>query len=179
MSDYGKLNFSVAFNPTSAFPLDARLVFDSYDAALDAASKAGPVGSTDTVYHYGMIFTVVATDGTTKHYTVTQEKTLLPFVEISSVVTSPFELEVSPTDSLWKEISKNGNPKSGPRYEIKILQVTHGFTKIHDIKVECVDDSDDPAYEQVVYAYKRYRSGSISIFMDKKIKIKILIKGDK
>ena len=79
MAEYGKLNFSVALNPTSAFPLDARLVFDSYEAAAAAAKTAGPVGSTDTIYHYGMIFTVVATDGTVQYYTVTQEKTLTSF----------------------------------------------------------------------------------------------------
>ena len=27
MADFGKLNFSVAFNPTTAFPLDARYYF--------------------------------------------------------------------------------------------------------------------------------------------------------
>ena len=83
MADYGKLNFSVAFNPTSAFPLDARLVFNSYEEALTAASKAGPIGSTDTIYHYGMIFTVVGADGTVTYYGVTQEKTLIPFKNTS------------------------------------------------------------------------------------------------
>ena len=31
--DFGKLNFSVSFNPTSAFPLDARSYFESYESA--------------------------------------------------------------------------------------------------------------------------------------------------
>ena len=179
MADYGKLNFSVAFNPTSAFPLDARLVFNSYEEALEAARTAGPVGSTDTIYHYGMIFTVVAADGTTKYYSVTQEKNLVPFVSSGGEIYKPFEIEVSPEDSIWREISKTGNSQGGPRYEIKILQVIHGFKNIHDIRVEAIEDAEDPVYEKVVYTYKRYKSGSISIFMDKKIKIKILIKGDK
>lgn len=53
MADFGKINRSAAFNPTSAFPLDARSYFESYEAALAAAEKAEAVGSTNTVYHYG------------------------------------------------------------------------------------------------------------------------------
>ena len=36
--DFGKLNFAVGFNRTSAFPLDANSYFESYDAAVTAAS---------------------------------------------------------------------------------------------------------------------------------------------
>ena len=53
MADFGKINRSAAFNPTSAFPLDARSYFESYAAALAAAAEAEAVGSTNTVYHYG------------------------------------------------------------------------------------------------------------------------------
>lgn len=53
MSDFGKLNFSTAFNPTSAFPLDARCYFTSLEAAQAAAEKAEEVGSTNTQYYYG------------------------------------------------------------------------------------------------------------------------------
>lgn len=53
MADFGKINRSAAFNPTSAFPLDARAYFESYSAALAAAAEAEAVGSTNTVYHYG------------------------------------------------------------------------------------------------------------------------------
>lgn len=53
MSDFGKLNFSVSLNPTSAFPLDARCHFTSLEAAQIAAAQAGEVGSTNTVYYFG------------------------------------------------------------------------------------------------------------------------------
>lgn len=53
MADFGKLNFSVAFNPTSALPLDARCYFTSLEAAQAAAATAEEVGSTNTVYYYG------------------------------------------------------------------------------------------------------------------------------
>ena len=40
MAEFGKLNFAVAFNPQTAFPLDARYYFDSLSAAQTAASAA-------------------------------------------------------------------------------------------------------------------------------------------
>lgn len=63
MSDFGKLNFSVAFNPTSAFPTDARTYFTSLEAAEAAAATAEEVGSTNTVYYFGM--KVMVDDGNT------------------------------------------------------------------------------------------------------------------
>lgn len=62
MSDFGKLNFSVAFNPTSAFPLDARCYFTSLEAAQAAAATAEEVGSTNTVYYYGQKLLVYEND---------------------------------------------------------------------------------------------------------------------
>lgn len=62
MAEFGKLNFSTSFNPTSAFPLDARYYFDSYDNALTAAESAKEVGSSETVYFYGENLVVVDAD---------------------------------------------------------------------------------------------------------------------
>ena len=73
----GKLNFSVAFNPTSAFPLDARCIFDKYEDALSAASVAEAAGSANTVYYYGMQLLVVDQNGA-KWYVITKNNTLEP-----------------------------------------------------------------------------------------------------
>ena len=44
--DFGKLNFSTSFNPTSAFPIDARSYFESLEAAQQAESLGEvPVGA--------------------------------------------------------------------------------------------------------------------------------------
>ena len=59
MADFGRLNFAVAFNPQSAFPIDARTLFYSYDDAVAAAKTAERAGSTNTVYYWGMRITVV------------------------------------------------------------------------------------------------------------------------
>ena len=40
--DFGKVAFSVSFDPTFAFPVDARSYFESYDAAVAAAAGAMP-----------------------------------------------------------------------------------------------------------------------------------------
>ena len=39
--NFGKLNFSTSFNPTSAFPLDARCYFENLASAQAAAATAG------------------------------------------------------------------------------------------------------------------------------------------
>ena len=76
MADFGKLNFSVSFNPTSAFPLDARCYFTSLADAQAAAATAEEAGSTSTVYYIGQKLLVV--DGeTATWYTIQPDKSLL------------------------------------------------------------------------------------------------------
>lgn len=53
MADFGKLNFSVALDPTSAFPLDARCYFESLALAKVEAAAAAEVGNTNTKYYIG------------------------------------------------------------------------------------------------------------------------------
>ena len=77
MASFGKLNFSVSFNPTSGFPLDARYYFDNLEAAQAAAASAVEVGSADSVYYYGHNLVVVA-DGTATMYVIQPNKTLKP-----------------------------------------------------------------------------------------------------
>ncbi len=75
MADFGKLNFSVSFNPTSAFPLDARCYFTSLALAKAAAATAEEAGSTSTVYYYGQ--KLLVDDGiTSKWYTIQRDGTL-------------------------------------------------------------------------------------------------------
>lgn len=78
MADFGKLNFQVAFNPTTAFPLDARCYFEGDNALSDAraaAATAEDVGSKNTVYHYGMKI-LVNQNGEYTWYKITTSKTL-------------------------------------------------------------------------------------------------------
>lgn len=77
-TEFGKLNFSVAFNPTSAFPLDARCYFNSLALAKAAAATAERVGSKNTVYYYGQRLMVDLLDGSTpKWYIIQSDRTLI------------------------------------------------------------------------------------------------------
>lgn len=73
--DFGKLNFSTSFNPTSAFPIDARTYFESLTAAQAAAATAEAAGSSNTTYYIGQIFTVYEA-GEVSAYQVTAAKAL-------------------------------------------------------------------------------------------------------
>jgi hypothetical protein len=95
VSNFGKLDFSTSFKPTSAFPLDARCYFTSLASAKGAAARAEEVGSSNTSYYYGMRLFV--DDGTsTKWYTIQRDGTLLPDTNISAaeVVLTNSEIEL-------------------------------------------------------------------------------------
>lgn len=81
--NFGKGNRSVAFNPTSAFPLDARSYFESYEAAVAAAAQAKEVGSSESVYYYGQTLVVVE-DGVATLYMIQPDNSLGPIVGESS-----------------------------------------------------------------------------------------------
>lgn len=75
MSDFGKLNFNISLNPTSAFPLDARCYFRSLEAAEAAAATAEEVGGTNSIYYYGQKLVVVDKD-TATWYTIQPDNKL-------------------------------------------------------------------------------------------------------
>ena len=77
MAEFGKLNFSVSFNPTSGFPIDARYYFDTLSAAQEAAAAAVEVGSSNGTYFYGMNLVVVES-GEATMYVIQPNKTLKP-----------------------------------------------------------------------------------------------------
>lgn len=73
--DFGILDFAVGFNRLTAFPLDSKSYFESYDAAVTAAATAEPAGSTNTAYYYGNPVVVVE-NGKAKIYQIQPDKTL-------------------------------------------------------------------------------------------------------
>ncbi len=75
--DFGKLNFSVSFNPTSAFPLDSRSYFESIADAQAAAASAQEAGDSTTTYYYGQTIAVVE-NNKAKLYIIQSDKTLEP-----------------------------------------------------------------------------------------------------
>lgn len=77
MANFGTLNFAVAFNPQTAFPLDARYYFDSYSAAETAAQGAVEVGSSSGTYFFGETVVVVESSTATL-YVIQPNNTLQP-----------------------------------------------------------------------------------------------------
>lgn len=73
--DFGKLNFSVSFNPTSAFPLDARSYFESYAEAEAAAATAEAAGGANSTYYFGQTLIVVESNVAT-FYIIQPNRTL-------------------------------------------------------------------------------------------------------
>lgn len=81
--DFGKLNFAVGFNRTSAFPLDANSYFESYDEAVAAAQGAATVGSADSAYYIGQL--IIVNDGSNFGlYQIGAGKTLIKFGQATS-----------------------------------------------------------------------------------------------
>lgn len=81
--DFGKLNFAVGFNRTSAFPLDANSYFESYTDAVAAAAGAAVVGSSDSAYYIGQLI-IVNESGKFGLYQIGADKTLVKFGQASS-----------------------------------------------------------------------------------------------
>lgn len=102
MADFGKLDFAVALDPISAFPLDGRTYFESKEAAEVAANSAGPVGSTDTKYHYGMILTVCE-DEDVSIWTIMPDKTLAQ-VSMSITLGASAYAELKASGGIKKDI---------------------------------------------------------------------------
>lgn len=75
MGEFGKLNFSVSFNRTSAFPIEANGYFETLTAAQEAAATAVEVGSAESTYYIGETLTVVE-GNKAKTYIIQPDKSL-------------------------------------------------------------------------------------------------------
>lgn len=82
--NFGKLNFAVGFNRTSAFPLDANSYFENYNDAVAAAAGAAEVGSSDSAYYVGQLIIVKDTTKGVGLYQIGADKTLVKFGQASS-----------------------------------------------------------------------------------------------
>lgn len=72
---FGTLDFAVAFNRQTAFPLDAKSYFESLELATAAAASAQEAGSSETTYYFGQTIAVVE-NGKATLYVIQPDKTL-------------------------------------------------------------------------------------------------------
>ena len=110
--NFGKGNLSIAYNPTSAFPVDARTYFEdipggktAYEQALEAAEGAEEVGSTNTKYYYGMKLLVKEGEDFI-WYQISKNKTLIKEAE------APSRPQVVESEAEMNEILSNATETS-------------------------------------------------------------------
>lgn len=72
---FGTLDFAVAFNRQTAFPLDAKSYFENLELATAAAASAQEAGSSETTYYFGQTIAVVENSKATL-YVIQPDKTL-------------------------------------------------------------------------------------------------------
>lgn len=135
MKNFGKANFSVAFRPTSAFPLDARCVFDNLEAAKDAARSAKEIGSTESIYYHGMQILVSNSEGET-WYVIQRDGTLS---EIGG--SSVSETEIKERFSKFVTIGTE-EPTDGPGFWFDTINPVEDFPVILQVGDVGSDEND-------------------------------------
>lgn len=116
-TEFGKLNFAVGFNRTSAFPLDANSYFEDLAAAREAVKGACEVGSSDSAYYFGQLIIVKTTAGVSL-YQIKNDGTLKEFGEASSAEDVAKRVEVLESENALVFV-KGGTPEA-PTYTLKI-----------------------------------------------------------
>lgn len=98
---FGKLDFAVAFNRQTAFPLDAKSYFESLAAAQAAAATAEEAGSSSTTYYYGQTVAVVE-NGIATLYVIQPDKTLK---EVGSSKSQPMKFVADEAEMLALQLT--------------------------------------------------------------------------
>lgn len=98
---FGKLDFAVAFNRQTAFPLDAKSYFESLAAAQAAAATAEEAGSSSTTYYYGQTVAVVENSIATL-YVIQPDKTLK---EVGSGQSQPMKFVANEAEMLALQLT--------------------------------------------------------------------------
>lgn len=98
---FGKLDFAVAFNRQTAFPLDAKSYFESLAAAQAAAATAEEAGSSSTTYYYGQTVAVVENSIATL-YVIQPDKTLK---EVGSSKSQPMKFVANEAEMLALQLT--------------------------------------------------------------------------
>lgn len=135
MGEFGKLNFSVSFNRTSAFPIEANSYFNNYTEAEQAAQTAVEPGSADSTYYIGQTLTV-ADETDCNLYIIKPDQSLkrLTILDTSdvaweSILNKPTVFNtnidnISDLHSSWDNILKSQKPTTLAGYGI-----TDAYTK--------------------------------------------------
>ena len=107
-TNYGKLDFAVAFNRQTAYPLDGNSYFESKTAADTAIKNAKEAGSDKSQYYYGQLITVYES-GTANVYQIQKKSSTeavlakiggeVTITDTTSDTTHPFVSDVTASGS--------------------------------------------------------------------------------
>lgn len=161
--DFSKLDFAVSFNPSTAFPLDARSYFESLEAAQAAAKAAVPAGSNKGVYYYGQTLVVVENDKAS-FYIIQPDKTLSSIAGATSINVNPdlFEYDESgnlslkgfDTEALGKIMSVDENGKiKWLNLQDEIAAAVAGAAHLRRKIVDSIESIDVNAQDADLYIY--------------------------
>lgn len=141
--EFGKLNFAVGFNRTSAFPLDANSYFEDYASAVTAAAGAAVVGSADSAYYIGQLLIVKDETAGVGLYQINAGKTLTKFGQASSadeLATKVSALEARCTTIEGKLIlataDKDGLMSKEDFAKLTAIEAGAQVNKIESVKVD-------------------------------------------
>jgi hypothetical protein len=136
--NFGKGNRSIAFNPTAAFPLDARCYFESLEEAEEAARSAEDAGSTNTIYYFGQTIAVFE-NNISKLYIIQKNNegkgTLLEIATNSYVTEKINKLADETADAVLSNFVKYSEPQ-----ELNTDQKTQARNNIGAVSQDDVDD---------------------------------------
>ena len=142
------LDYAVSLSPSGAFPIDARSMFGSYDAALVAAQSAENAGSNNTKYYYGQRVTVFEND-VIKHYTITNNNTLEE--EGKALVADSKTITID-----GETISMYDFGKKYYAYHAADVLIEGTYANIEDLPTDVADGS----YAQIGELYYKFSDGA-------------------
>lgn len=154
--NFGKLNFAVGFNRTSAFPLDANSYFEDYASAETAASGAAEVGSSDSAYYIGQVIIVKDTTKGVGLYQIGADKKLVKFGQASSEADlaekiSALETRATTIEGKLILATTEADGFMSKEDKAKLDGIAEGATKVI-VDAELTDDGVNPVQGKAIKA---------------------------
>lgn len=140
-TNYGKLDFAVAFNRQTAYPLDGNAYFESKATADAAIENAKAAGSSSSQYYYGQLITVYE-NGVAKVYQIQkQDDKKAVLAEIGGKVDLSSYVDLTSAQTISGNKTFTGNViTSNNKFEIKATGNTD------DSWIKLTNASDDGYY---------------------------------
>jgi hypothetical protein len=127
-TDFNKIDRAAAFNPISAFPLDARTYFSTLAEAQQKALTAQEVGSTDSEYYIGQTL-IVCEENKATEYVIQPDKTLR-LNTLHDITSGPNQLTVEKDLRVKGDLIVEGD-STKVNTEVEFVKVGEAFIEIN------------------------------------------------